>query len=223
MPWRSGQPPHYPSVRLVLGIGNIGAQYAGTRHNVGFDVLDLLAARHGLEQWSRKHHAQVCTWRHPAGSVLLAKPETFVNASGEAAQALMAFHQVPLSDLLVVVDDLNLALGTLRLRPDGSAGGHNGLKDIESRLGPGYPRLRIGIGNPPEAGAAQIDHVLGRWLEGEKADVALMLAKAADAVERWLAGGLAAAAALNGPLRPPPPRPRPVPPSPTAPLDVPPA
>ena len=208
-------------MRIVLGIGNIGSQYTGTRHNVGFDVVDELARRHGVTQWSRKHHAQIATWRPATGPVLLVKPETYVNGSGEAAQALLAFHQALPADLLVVVDDLNLALGTLRLRADGSAGGHNGLRDIEARLGAAYPRLRVGIGQPPAAGEAQIGHVLGRWSDAERADVTLMLAKAADCVERWLDQGVAAACSYNGPLRPPPPRPRPPPPpSPAAPETV---
>jgi len=208
-------------VRIVLGIGNIGSQYTGTRHNVGFDVVDLLAARHGVTQWSRKHHASISSWRSDHGPVLLVKPETYVNGTGEAVQALLAFHQALPADLLVVVDDLNLALGTLRLRAEGSAGGHNGLKDIELRIGQSYPRLRVGIGNPPALGEAQISHVLGRWSEAERLDVRDMLAKAADCVERWLAEGVTAASLFNGPLRPPPPKPRPARPSPPAPPDVP--
>lgn len=200
---------HHARVRIVIGIGNPGPAYQRTRHNVGFDVLDELARRHHVDGWSRKHHAHTAGWRSDQGQVLLAKPETFVNGSGEAAQALLAFHQVAPADLLVVVDDLNLALGTLRLRDSGSAGGHNGLRDIEARIGPAYPRLRVGIGAPPGAGDAQINHVLGRWSADEAADVAAMLGKAADCVERWLSDGVAAACSFNGPLRPPPPRPKP--------------
>jgi peptidyl-tRNA hydrolase, PTH1 family len=208
------------SVRIILGIGNVGSQYVGTRHNIGFDVVDELARRHGPMQWSRKHHAQISSWRSEHGQILLVKPETYVNGSGEAVQALLAFHQAPPGDLLVVVDDLNLALGTLRLRGEGSAGGHNGLRDIESRIGTAYPRLRIGIGAPAGAGDAQIAHVLGRWGEAEREDVKLMLRKSADCVERWLDAGIIAASLLNGPLRPPPPKPRPPRPSPAPAPDV---
>jgi PTH1 family peptidyl-tRNA hydrolase len=208
-------------VRIVLGIGNIGSQYTGTRHNIGFDVVDELARRHGVTQWCRKHHAQVASWRSDHGPVLLVKPETYVNGSGEAAQALLAFHQAAPAELLVVVDDLNLTLGTLRVRPDGSAGGHNGLRDIESRIGAAYPRLRLGIGAPTGAGDAQIAHVLGRWSEPERIDVRDMLVKAADCVERWLGAGIAAAGSFNGPLRPPPPKPRQPRPSPPSVPDVP--
>ncbi len=208
-------------VRIVLGIGNVGSEYVGTRHNVGFDVVDRLAGRHGVDQWSRKHHARIATWRPASGPVLLVKPETYVNGSGEAVQALMAFHQIVPADLLVVVDDLNLARGTLRLRAQGSAGGHNGLRDIESRIGTAYPRLRVGIGAPPGAGDGQIRYVLGRWTGDEQTDVRDMLDKAADCVERWLIEGVTAACSFNGPLRPPPPKPRPIAPSPALPPDVP--
>jgi PTH1 family peptidyl-tRNA hydrolase len=200
---------HHAGVRIILGIGNPGPAYAGTRHNVGFEVIDALAARHGAGPFSRRHQAEVATWRRDDGPVLLVKPETFVNASGEAAQALMAFHKVSPAELLVVVDDLNLPLGTLRLRPDGGAGGHNGLRDIEARIGQAYPRLRVGIGAPVGPGEAQVAHVLGRWNEAERADLPLMLGKAADCIERWLLAGMGAACAFNGPLRPAPPRPKP--------------
>lgn len=212
-----------PGVRIILGIGNVGERYAGTRHNVGFDVVDELDRRHGPLPWSRRHEAGIAAWRSPHGQVLLVKPETYVNGSGAVAQALLAHHRAAPADLLVVVDDLNLPLGTLRLRPDGSAGGHNGLRDIESRIGTAYPRLRVGIGASPGAGDAQIGHVLGRWGEAERADVALMLRKAADCAETWLAEGIAAAARSNGPLHPPPPKPRPVRLSPPPVSDVPPA
>ncbi len=208
-------------VRIILGIGNIGSQYVGTRHNIGFDVVDELVRRHQPGMFSRKHHAQICSWRSDHGPVLLVKPETYVNGSGEAVQALMAFHQAAPTDLLVIVDDLNLPLGTLRLRADGSAGGHNGLRDIESRIGTGYPRLRVGIGAPIAGGEAQIQHVLGRWQESERTDVRDMIAKSADCAQRWLAEGVVVACSFNGPLRPPPPKPKPPRPSPPSVSDVP--
>jgi PTH1 family peptidyl-tRNA hydrolase len=112
----------------------------------------------------------------------------------------------------VVVDDLNLPLGGLRVREQGSAGGHNGLRDIEARIGQGYPRLRLGIGAPPGAGAQQIDHVLGRFSDGERPAAEAMIARAADAVLAWLEHGLAAAARLNVVPKPPaPPQPPPAP------------
>ncbi len=196
-------------MRVVLGIGNPGREYEGTRHNCGFMVLDELARRHGLGPWNKRWNALVCDWSAAPGSgkTLLIKPQTYVNLSGEAAQSALAFHKSAVTELLVVVDDLNLPLGALRVRGEGSAGGHNGLRDIEARIGQIYPRLRIGIGKPVGAGGEQIGHVLGRFAPDERADAEAMVAKAADAVEAWLGGGLGAALAFNGPLRPEPPRP----------------
>jgi peptidyl-tRNA hydrolase, PTH1 family len=196
-----------PAMRVILGIGNPGSAYERTRHNCGFLVLDELARRHALGDWSKRWNALVCDWRVPealgGGRALLVKPQTYVNLSGESAQAVLAFHKLLPTDMLVVVDDLNLPLGHLRLRPDGSAGGHNGLKDIEARLGKAYPRLRVGIGRP--AANDQVDHVLGAFSEAERDDLSVMLAKAADCVEGWLREGVAVACRFNGPSRPPPP------------------
>lgn len=206
-------------MRVILGIGNPGPNYDQTRHNCGFMVLDALARRHGLQGWSKRWNAQICDWRLPTelggDRALLLKPQTYVNLSGESAQAALAFHKLLPADLLVVVDDINLPLGHLRLRPDGSAGGHNGLKDIEARIGKGYARLRVGIGGPTHD---QVDHVLGRFAADELGDVALMIAKAADCVEGWLKEGVAVACRFNGPSRPPaPPAPPLAPPRSTLP------
>ncbi len=196
-------------MRLIIGIGNPGAAYADTRHNLGFLVLDELARRHHLGAWSKRWGSLVAEWRRSAGdgTVALLKPQTFVNASGEAVQAAASFYKLPLGDLLVVVDDLNLPLGCLRLRPMGSAGGHNGLRDIEARLGQGYPRLRLGIGQPALGEGAQIGHVLGRFGDHEQEALRAMIARAADCVESWCADGLEGAARFNGAgaLAPPPP------------------
>ena len=143
-------------MRCVHGIGNPGSTYDGTRHNLGFAVVDEIARRHGCTDWQRKWSSLVCAWRLPQTLIpadgddhaLLIKPQTFVNLSGEALQAVLAFHKISASDILVVVDDLTLPLGDLRLRPDGSAGGHNGLRDIDAHVGKDYRRVRIGIGHP---------------------------------------------------------------------------
>lgn len=192
-------------MRCIVGIGNPGREYEGTRHNCGFLVVDELVRRHAPGAWRDKWGALVCEWPLPValggGKALLLKPQGFVNCSGAVVQAVLAFHQLPVGELLVVVDDLNLPLGHLRLRPDGSAGGHNGLRDIEARIGPAYPRLRLGIGHPA-AGADQVAYVLGRFPATELAEVQALVAKAADCVEVWLREGLTAASRFNGPLRP---------------------
>lgn len=197
-------------MRVILGIGNIGAQYAGTRHNVGFDVVDLLAQRAGVASWSRKWQSDVAEWRRGDDRVLLVKPRTFVNVSGEAAQAVLAFHKLPPTEMLVVVDDIHLPVGSLRARASGSAGGHNGLRDIEARLGATYPRLRLGVG-APAADGDQIAHVLGGFHPDERDDARDMIAKAANATEAWLDTGMDGLLRFNGPLRPPPPKPKPEP------------
>ena len=132
-------------MKLVIGLGNPGRRYAGTRHNVGFDVLDLLAERHRLEWESAPAAGLIAKWR--AVSVLLAKPLTFMNLSGHAVGELLRFYKIDLQDSLIVVDDVNLDLGRLRARPSGSAGGHNGLKSIIAALGTEeFARLRVGVG-----------------------------------------------------------------------------
>lgn len=195
-------------MRLVLGIGNPGAEYDGTRHNLGFAVLDEMARGHGVPRWGKRWQAETADLVLPGGRALLIKPTTFVNQSGISAQAALAFHKLPAADLLVVVDDLHLPLGELRLRADGSAGGHNGLRDIEARIGRVYPRLRLGMG-PLPPGADQVGFVLGRFAPHEREDAAALVAKAAQAALAWVEGGLEAAARFNGPLRRPPPRLRP--------------
>jgi PTH1 family peptidyl-tRNA hydrolase len=191
-----------PGMRVILGIGNPGAEYDGTRHNAGFAALAEFARRHGIGDWARRWDARVADWRAPdalgGDRVLLIEPRTYVNLSGGPAQAALAFFKLVPSDLLVVVDDLNLPLGQLRLRGEGSAGGHNGLKDIEARIGKGYARLRLGIG-PLPADADQVGWVLGRYAPAERAVAEAMTLRAADAIAAWLRDGVAAACTVNRP------------------------
>lgn len=203
-------------MRVILGIGNPGAQYLLTRHNIGFMVVDLLAQRLLVDVTTPKYHSHTGLAVLGPGDgghrLLLMKPQTYVNLSGQALQEAMAFHKLQPEECLVVTDDLNLPLGTLRLRASGSHGGHNGLRDIEGRIGRQYPRLRIGIGT---TGGAWKSHVLGRFAEDEMDDVGKALNKACDQCQLWLRDDLDAAMRLNGPLHPPPPRPKP--PKPEAP------
>lgn len=186
-------------MHVIVGIGNPGREYEGTRHNCGYLVLDELATRHGLGPWRKDWNALVVDWPGaPGGRVLLVKPQTFVNRSGETVQAVLAFHKLSVNDLLVVVDDLNLAPGLLRLRPDGSPGGHNGLKDIQARIGPIYPRLRLGIGRPPPGGD-QVNWVLGGFAAEERPVVAAMVQRAADCCTQWLVEGVQVACRFNAP------------------------
>lgn len=204
-------------MKALVGLGNPGARYANTRHNAGYAVIDELARRAGTASWRRRFEAEVAEIHVADASALLIKPLTYMNGSGASVQAAMTFFKLPPEDVLVLVDDIHLALGDLRLRPSGSAGGHNGLKDIESRIGQGYPRLRLGVGAPAE-GREQIDWVLSRFNDTEIADVDAMTAKAADCCQGWLRDGVVIACKFNGPLRPPPPRPKRPPPATTQPV-----
>ncbi len=185
--------------RIALGVGNPGSEYESTRHNVGFMVLDLLAARLGLsfarlerqgpdgsKRFSGKVKAQVCEGRRKGRTFLLAKPQTYVNLTGDVAAPLLRFSKRPPDSLFVIVDDLNLPLGRMRLRPSGSAGGHNGLKSVQQLLATdAYPRLRLGIG-PPDTSAS--DHVLERFHPGERDILDPVLDRAVDIVHEWLSG-----------------------------------
>src|SRR5947208_17122152 len=131
-------------MKLVAGLGNPGRKYDGTRHNVGFDVLELLAERHKLEWESAPTDALLARWR--AASVLLAKPLTFMNLSGQAIGELLRYFKIDVADLLVIVDEVQLPLAKLRARMRGSAGGHNGLKSVIAHVGEEFARLRIGVG-----------------------------------------------------------------------------
>jgi peptidyl-tRNA hydrolase, PTH1 family len=173
---------------LVVGLGNPGPKYAGTRHNAGFDVVDQVAARHRLEWESSPADALQARWR--AASAIVAKPLTFMNLSGVAVGELLRFYKIDLPDLFVIVDDLYLELGRLRARPSGSAGGHNGLKSIISALGTEeFARLRVGIGQGDRPGGFA-DHVLAKFEPDERDDIAEATARAADAAELFIAEGI---------------------------------
>jgi PTH1 family peptidyl-tRNA hydrolase len=175
-------------MKLVVGLGNPGRPYAGTRHNVGFDVLDALAGRHRLDWESAPADALLAKWR--AASVLLAKPLTFMNLSGAAIGDLLRFYKIDLPDLFVVVDDVNLELGRLRARPSGSAGGHNGLKSVIAAFGSeDFARLRIGVGRG-DGRRDLADHVLAKFDPEERTIVAEAVGRAADATELFVAEGI---------------------------------
>jgi PTH1 family peptidyl-tRNA hydrolase len=172
-------------------LGNVPeSRYGGTRHNVGFRVVDALAKRHGLAFESAPMHALQARWRQDAEIVWLIKPLTLMNLSGEAVGAACRYYRVPVSDLLVVTDDVNLPIGRLRARGGGSEGGHNGLRSVAEQLGTiEYPRLRIGVGRG-DARRDLADHVLARFEPEEAAGVEDAVTRAADAVETWVAEGL---------------------------------
>jgi PTH1 family peptidyl-tRNA hydrolase len=168
------------AIRLVVGLGNPGSEYKGTRHNVGFEVVDALASEWGLAwQHSKTWHA---LWAKNE-KVILVKPASYMNRSGEPLAAVANFYKIEPAEVLVVLDDMALELGRLRLRTEGGTGGHNGLESIILQFGTEtIPRLRIGIGAAPTEGAT--DYVLGRFFEEERPLVEKTIARAADSA-KW--------------------------------------
>jgi PTH1 family peptidyl-tRNA hydrolase len=179
-------------LKLVVGLGNPGSRYEGTRHNVGFDVVDRLAAGGSGARFSRKFDGLVAETEIDFRRVLLLKPETFMNLSGRSVRQALQFYKLDLANLLVVCDDLNLPLGKLRIRAGGSDGGQKGLRDIAAQLGTeDYPRLRIGIGENGPMDA--VDFVLTRFRSAERSVIDEALITATQAVAVWATQDLAAA------------------------------
>jgi PTH1 family peptidyl-tRNA hydrolase len=175
-------------MKVVVGLGNPGKRYIGTRHNVGFAVIDLLSQSPRTSRFQSRFQAQVAEIVDGESRLLLVKPETFMNRSGQSVRQIMDFYQAPLGDLLVVCDDINLPLGKLRFRAKGTHGGHNGLRDIQLHLGTTeYSRLRIGVGLPEESDL--IDHVLTRFRPSEQPIIDDTVSLAAQAVIAWTERG----------------------------------
>jgi peptidyl-tRNA hydrolase, PTH1 family len=182
-------------MKAIVGLGNPGGKYAGTRHNVGFAVVDEIARRAGVGFESAPADALIARWRRPDESVLLVKPLTFMNNSGQAIGELTRYFKIDVGGLLVIVDEVQLPLGRIRARARGSAGGHNGLKSAIAHLGDQFARLRLGVGRG-EQRRNLADHVLARFDTDEAADVERMIARAADAAETFITSGIEAM--MNG-------------------------
>lgn len=176
-------------MKLIAGLGNPGPKYRGTRHNVGFEVVDALARRAAIEFESAPAEALMARWR--AQDVLLVKPLTFMNHSGQAIGELLRYFKVDVGDLLVVVDEVQLPLGRLRARARGSAGGHNGLKSVIAHVGDEFARLRLGVGRGDDR-RDLADHVLSRFEPDEAPEVERMIARGADASDAFITSGIAA-------------------------------
>ena len=174
---------------LLVGLGNIGAEYEGTRHNIGFEVADAFARKHEAI-FSTERLAQVARTRMKGKIVICIKPTTYMNLSGKAVKYWIDKESVPLENMLVVVDEIALPLNKIRLRPGGSAAGHNGLKSIEETLlTDRYPRLRFGIGNDYPKGM-QVEYVLGKWTPAELPLVKLKTDKCVELAETFVTAGI---------------------------------
>lgn len=180
-------------MKLVVGLGNPGRKYEGTRHNVGFDVLGVLAARAGNPARRQRFQGEICQASIRGSAVLLLWPLTWMNLSGGSVRAARDFYKIDHADILVICDDFQLPLTTIRMRPRGSAGGQKGLADILKQLGDqAIPRLRVGIG-PVPADRDPANFVLARFTDAERPDADASLTRAADAAEAWAALGIEAA------------------------------
>lgn len=185
-------------MKLIVGLGNPGPRYQGTRHNIGFATIDELARRAGVTLESAPADALVARCRRPDETVLLAKPMTFMNESGRAVGELLRYFKIDAGDVLIVVDEVQLPLGRLRARVRGSAGGHNGLKSVIAHLGEDFSRLRIGVGRG-DSRRDMADHVLARFESDEAEEVERMITRAADAAETFITSGIGAVMnAYNG-------------------------
>lgn len=182
---------------LITGLGNIGYEYDGTRHNIGFEVLDFLCKNLDGE-WRNNHHGNLAEVKFKGRTLILLKPNTYMNLSGKAIRYWLQKETILVENSLTILDDLNLDFGKQRLRPKGSDGGHNGLKSIQEILGTdAYPRLRIGIGSSFSKGK-QVNFVLGKWTEDEKAELSRILEKAEEVIKTFVTLGMERAMNTTG-------------------------
>jgi PTH1 family peptidyl-tRNA hydrolase len=185
-------------VFLVVGLGNPGARYAKTRHNVGFLVVERLASRCGATVEKKLFGAHVGDCQVAGRKVVLAMPQQFMNLSGHPTRSVMGFYKVAPAETVVVYDDMDLPFGRLRVRTSGSAGGHNGVKDLVQHVGQEFVRVRVGIGRPPALGEgggpmSPVDYVLTNWTSEEKDKIDAVVDRAADVVECVVRDGVAKA------------------------------
>ena len=174
---------------IIIGLGNPTAQYEGTRHNVGFDVIDRLAEKYNIAVDTKKHRAYIGKGMIDGQKVILAKPQTYMNLSGESVRELAEYYKVdPEQEILVIYDDISLDVGQLRIRKKGSAGGHNGIKNIIAHLGTQvFPRIKVGVGEKPK-NYDLADYVLGHFSKAEREQIEAGYDRAAEAVRLILAG-----------------------------------
>lgn len=180
-------------MKIVVGLGNPGRKYAGTRHNIGFEVVQVLAERNAGERWRNRFESETSEIQLGGQRVLLVAPQSFMNLSGRSVRSVVDFFKIPLADLLVVCDDLNLNCGQLRIRASGSAGGQKGIQNIIDQLGTqAFPRLRIGIGRP-DGSVSTVNYVLQTFAKLERPIIDQAVDRADMAVAKWVTDGIEAA------------------------------
>ena len=180
-------------MKLIVGLGNPGRDYAGTRHNIGFGVVTRISDKYNILLGSREHKAVCGKGMIGSEKVIIAQPQTFMNLSGESVRSLADYYKVECEDIIVAYDDVSMEVGQLRVRAKGSAGGHNGIKNIIAHLGTDeFPRVKVGVGAKPEGGDL-VRHVLGRFSKGDEKIIGEALDLAAEAVETIVADGVDAA------------------------------
>ena len=181
-------------MKLIVGLGNPGKAYASSRHNIGFRCINRLAKKHNIPVNRRQGRAQLGSGEIEGTEVLLVKPRTFMNRSGESVSLLAKRFNVPPNDILIIHDDLDLPLGKIRLRQEGSSGGHKGIDSIiDSLKSQGFPRIKVGISRPHESSQDVVDYVLGDFHPGEKAIIEETIDRVAEVVRCLLAEGITAA------------------------------
>ena len=194
-------------MKLIVGLGNPGAKYARNRHNVGYLALDAIAAAHGFAIWRGKFQGQIAEGRLGGERVLLLKPETYMNLSGDSVRAAMAFHKLEPGDVIVLHDELDLAPGRVRVKTGGGTAGHNGIRSIAAHLGPEFTRVRIGVGHPGDKRVVS-NHVLSDFAKSDAEWLDPLLAAIARAAPDLAAGDLARFAGALGQAAPAAPEPR---------------
>lgn len=177
-------------MRMIVGLGNPGKEYEGTRHNIGFKVVDFFAERKGVNFGKSKEHVLSGEFNHDGEKILIIKPQTYMNLSGQAVGALARWHKVAPEQILVIYDDLDLPVGKVRIRARGSAGGHNGMKSLIAHLNTeDFARIKVGIGRPP-VDKETADYVLSNFLPTEREAIQQAISQSAEAVQVWLDKGL---------------------------------
>ena len=173
---------------IVVGLGNPGSKYNNTRHNIGFETLDYIADKNNVSVTKAKFSALYGVWDCEGYKVMLLKPQTFMNLSGEAVKQAASFYKVPAENIIVIFDDVSLDVGKMRIRAKGSAGGHNGIKSIISHMGQEFPRIKMGVGQKPHPDYDLADWVLGKFTDGDKKLLADRFEDAHKAVKLMVTG-----------------------------------